>query len=623
MRGKLTGPLATIFGDKSRPETVHSLAADVLTDYAADDPNRLAELLMVSDSKAYLVFFPVALKRADQIVPILQAELARKAPYSWGDAPLDSSWTRPDATFVNQIESAQGIISERFAFCQTMPLDEFLTTAEAFRRSGYRPVRFRPYADGRTVRVAAVWNRDGRTWRISFGLTAEEVREQDERNKKEKFVPVDVAGYIATDKGGQPADRYAALWVEKSGDDDARLYVGATAEEEDDIQEKLKEATLIPRAQNAIIGYEGRTKYCGVWGKPPGDTVTGQTYRDQFERSFEQNQAKLSDQLLIDVAVNGASKPQTIQERAEGDLQSAEKKLKTKPGNLDARSSRALANFRLEENQKALDDFEVVIGRNPRAVFAKQYRIIALARLGMKPEAQSELAEFQEGDVPANSKLSIAAVLAAEIGEGADKKAFETLEAAIKKQPSDADLRYDAALAFSMASKAVSRSDKAKGRQLADHCLQLLRDAVKNDEADFGKMDGDAGLDPIRSDPAFAEIMKAGHADRRYAAAWTSNATGLEAASIHGLDPDAHLRKCRDIIAQGYRPVSCSVSQTGTEGPLITASVWHRPTVQEDVKDDLAERQARAAVALVRMGKAEEVWPLLRHPPTPGCGASS
>ena len=59
------------------------------------------------------------------------------------------------------------------------------------------------------------------------------------------------------------------------------------------------------------------------------------------------------------------------------------------------------------------------------------------------------------------------------------------------------------------------------------------------------------------------------------------------------------------------------MSQTATEGPLVTASVWHRPMVQEEVKDRLAERQARAAVALVRMGKAEEVWPLLRHSADP------
>ncbi len=674
VRGKLTGPLATIFGE-SRSETVHSLATDILTEYASDDPDRLADLLMVADEKAYLSLFPVALKRAEQILPVFRAELARKATYSWGDAPLDPSWVAPDAALVSRIESAQGIMTERFAFCQTMPLDEFETTAEALRKSRYRPVRLRPYADGQTVRVAAVWGRDGRSWRMSSGLTAEEIQLEAERNgvgrgspdparegdrrspssgasadsvrpavtgragsgdprptpaagrpatlrvpgdaRPTHLLPVDVAGYVATDKDGKPADRYAALWVEKSGDDDARLYVGASADEHDEAHEKLKEAKLIPRTQNTMIGADGRTRYCGVWGRPPEATVTGRTYRDQIERNFEQKQAaELSDQLLIDLAVSGAGKSQPVRERAQADFQIAEKKLKAKPDDLDARLSRAMANFRLGESQKALDDLQVVVGKNPDAMSAKQYRVISLARLAKKQDAKTELEKFQKGDAPERFRLYLGAVLAAELGEGADK-AFETLEAAIQKQPKDAELRYEAARAFSLASKAITGSDKAKGRQLAERSFQLLKEAIENDDADFAKMDLDADLDPIRDDPAFAEMMKAGHPDRRYAAAWSSDATGFESVSIHGLDPDAHLRKCRDIAGQGYRPVSWSVSQTVAGGSLVTASVWHRPTVQEDVKDRLAKRQARAAVALVRMGKAEEVWSLLKHSADP------
>ena len=49
----------------------------------------------------------------------------------------------------------------------------------------------------------------------------------------------------------------------------------------------------------------------------------------------------------------------------------------------------------------------------------------------------------------------------------------------------------------------------------------------------------------------------------------------------------------------------------------MTAAVWHRPVVAEEVKDRHAERQARAAAGLVRMGEAESVWPLLRHRPDP------
>ena len=37
----------------------------------------------------------------------------------------------------------------------------------------------------------------------------------------------------------------------------------------------------------------------------------------------------------------------------------------------------------------------------------------------------------------------------------------------------------------------------------------------------------------------------------------------------------------------------------------------------EEAKDRLAQRQARAAIALVRLGDADEVWPLLRHSADP------
>ncbi len=614
VRGKLIGPLVAIFRDK-RPESEHAQATNILTDYVSDDPDQLAELLMVADSKAFLSFFPIAQKRAEQVLPIFEVELTKKSTPSWNDPPLNPTWTKPDASPVSRIESAQGMLTERFALVQTMPLDDFLTTAEALRPSGYRPIRFRPYADGGTVKVAAAWTRDGRKWRISSGLTAADVRQQDERNQKERFLPVDVAGYTTIEKSGKPGDRYAALWVEKSGEDQAQLYVGLTTDEASQAQDKLKDAKLIPRTLHAMIGSDGRMKFGGVWGKSPGADVTGQTSRDQFEGNFERRLTDLSDQLLIDVAVSRASKPQSTRERILADLERTEKTHKTKPDDLDARLARAMAHFRLEENQKALDDLQEVIKKTPDSVQAKRYKIMALARLGKKPETLAELAKFQKEEAPDHTKLSVAAVVAAELGEGIDK-AFEHLDAAIKKQPDDAEQRYEATRAYSLASRAVSRSDKAKARQLAERCLQLIKEAIKNGDADFGTMDEDADLDPIRDDPAFVEMMKAGHADRRYAGVWNSNAS-FEATSIDGLDPAAHLAKCRDLIAQGYRPVAWSTSPTATDGSLVTASVWHRPVVSEEAKDRLAERQARAAVALVRMGKMEKVWPLLRHSEDP------
>ncbi len=269
VRGKLSASLAAIFQDKDRHESELNLATNILTDYASDDPERLAELLMVAGSKEYLSLFPVAARSAEQIVPVFQAELSKRATYSWHDVPLDPSWTQPDASLVSRLEQTQGILAARFAFCQTMPIDEFLTTALALRSLGYRPVSFRPYADGQTLRVAAVWTRDGRNWRIVSSLTADAIRQQDERNKNEKFLPVDVAGYVTIDKDAKPTDHYAALWVEKSGEDDARLYVGISADRETEVHDALFEAKLIPRTQNAMIGPDGRAQLLRRLGTTP------------------------------------------------------------------------------------------------------------------------------------------------------------------------------------------------------------------------------------------------------------------------------------------------------------------------------------------------------------------
>jgi formylglycine-generating enzyme required for sulfatase activity len=617
VRGKLIRPIAAIFQDKSRTETVRNLATDILTDYASDDPVALSELLVVADQTTYKRLFSVAEQKSEQVVPSLRAELAKRAIPTWDDPPHDASWTKPAAALVDRIEAAQGFFCDRFAFCQTMPLEECLATAQTLRSSGYRPVRFRPYTDESVVRVAAVWARDGRAWRLGCGLNALEVRKQDQLNKSDKFLPVDVAGYLAADSGGMPAQRYAALWAEKSGDDDALLYVGATAGEQAVAIAKLKKENRSPRSLHEMIGLDGRPGYCGVWGRGIDRDVTGESEiaTQKWEGEFEQDERGKSAKLLVDLVVSGASKERSVRSRAQANLAIAEETLKTHPDDVDARFLRAAANFQLKEYERALDELQTLVRLFPAALNAKRKILIALARLGKTQQARADWARYQQEDLPEYFKLYLALVLAAELGDGIDDS-LARLEGALKLSAHDPDLRDDAACALSQASFLVSRSDKEKARQLADRSLQLLREAVRNSDADFRRMEEDSDLDAIRENPAFASIMSEGHANRRYAALWTKDAR-FEAVSIHGIGPKAHLQKCRDLIAQGFRPVSWSATRTGQAGEPVTASVWHRPMVSDHSKDELAERQARAAIALARMGKAEEVRPLLRHSAEP------
>src|SRR5262249_11379248 len=75
VHGKLTTPLATIFRDKQLSETAHSLATDILAEYASDDPDLLAELLMVSDPKSYARLFPVVEWLGAKALPGFRAQI--------------------------------------------------------------------------------------------------------------------------------------------------------------------------------------------------------------------------------------------------------------------------------------------------------------------------------------------------------------------------------------------------------------------------------------------------------------------------------------------------------------------------------------------------------------------
>ncbi len=75
----LTPSLAAIFRDARRPGSERSLAANLLSDYAGDDPDLVADLLMVADPKAYSILFPTAQRLGPRTVPLFQAEIAKQA----------------------------------------------------------------------------------------------------------------------------------------------------------------------------------------------------------------------------------------------------------------------------------------------------------------------------------------------------------------------------------------------------------------------------------------------------------------------------------------------------------------------------------------------------------------
>ena len=87
VRVKFLTPLSTVFRDAKRRETERSLATDILTDYAADRPQVLADLLMDADEKQFAVLYPTFQAHADRGLAVLQAEVARElSPDAKNDA---------------------------------------------------------------------------------------------------------------------------------------------------------------------------------------------------------------------------------------------------------------------------------------------------------------------------------------------------------------------------------------------------------------------------------------------------------------------------------------------------------------------------------------------------------
>jgi formylglycine-generating enzyme required for sulfatase activity len=264
-RDALLGPLTEVFKGKHLAER-RPVAASILADYAKDQSATLAELIVQADDRQFATLFPVLRRHREAVLPLLTREVQRVAAPPWNDPPLPKTWPTIAPAVQKQIEEASGLLAERFAFVQTLPLDRFASLAEVLRRSGYRPVRLRPYRAGKMMmQVAAVWTRDGRDWRLLQDISAEKVRHQDAELRKAGFQGVDVCGWLQPAEA--PTEVYAALWVRAAADkQEARLYVGVhEARHAQDGWQPLKQAGLEPLTMHAFRGTDGTRRFSSAW----------------------------------------------------------------------------------------------------------------------------------------------------------------------------------------------------------------------------------------------------------------------------------------------------------------------------------------------------------------------
>jgi serine/threonine protein kinase/formylglycine-generating enzyme required for sulfatase activity len=614
VRDALLDPLAVEFRQSDQPEQRRA-AADILAKYSADRPETIADLATRADPRQYEILLPVLRKHPDRAVAWLGQELDRLAePLApeWSDPPLDPSSPPPDPALVREFERGHGLLTDRFALCQTMPLDQFLAAVEGLRRYGYRPTCFRPYAVGNVVQVAAVWVRDWRDWHLAHSATAEEIAKQGAQWRAKGYWPRDVAGYVA-ESGGKAVEQYAALWADpEPGVAESWLYIGTAGSDVGAIVRELQEAGLIPRTQ-LLFRVKGGQRYGGVWWRPDQMPDLRWGYAGDEEAAYESH---LSPSLWqADVRVGTAQPPTAPRPGYEDQLTQVQESLRRAPDAPQLRGARGYLYFCLGQDEPALADLDYALAKAPQATLVYFWRALARARLGRAADARQDMAAYQKASNHPGDNLVLDVAVPAFLGE--DAAAVKRLETDLAVRGEDPYWLYHAACAYGAVAQAVAAKQPDQSRAYADRAVALLRRVagagfIGDSAFKYRPLPTVWALDALWDRPGFQELLGQGHLDQQYSAVWYGSYV-IESAESHGLDPEQHLGRCRQLAGDRWRPASVSVAWLGDGRPLVTASVWHRPVVPDAAQEDRARRQAQVAVALLGFGEGERVWPLLRH----------
>jgi serine/threonine protein kinase/formylglycine-generating enzyme required for sulfatase activity len=105
VRARLLHPLSEVYQSKDRSDSERSFATNILADYAADNPQALAKLLMDADEKQFAVIYPNLKEQGEQGLPVLMDEIDKKLP-----AKLASSDEKRETLAKRQANAAVALL---------------------------------------------------------------------------------------------------------------------------------------------------------------------------------------------------------------------------------------------------------------------------------------------------------------------------------------------------------------------------------------------------------------------------------------------------------------------------------------------------------------------------------
>ena len=646
---KLVPALSDIFNETGRGELAMTMATSLLADYASKDSETLTELVLTADAVSDKSLFPVLQQHRQAAVQKLESILDQRLEPDWRDAPLDAGWTQPPIDVRVRIELAHGVIADRFAFCQDMPLPQFLEVAELLRPSGYRPTRVRPHLpflplkvektadtpDEGTppaLQVSAIWTRDTKRWHIDPSLKRSELPSPDAPASKDNLLLTDIAILPSAEKSAEP--HFIALWCEPaSRDEQRRILVEATAAELTEAQSELNRQKFTSQTTVSVrTDASGHRRYTGLWSNQGAPSELRPAYA-----GFE-----LMEQPQWDVAVAPVARLPDPLDWFRQELARIESLSAAEQDDPEVRESRAEAHYQLGHLESALADLDFLISQETVTNPVLKYRALTLARLGRRDEANGALEKCLAADATPAYKAYLQIQVPAWLGDF--DQAFAQLESAVTASGHNIDDLYNVARAAAMSSQALAARDAAQSATFADRALELLGQAIALGYRNVRQLKLDADLASLHLDSRFRGLLARLEPLNAYAGLWRAD-VDFESKLLSSIPVDRLTEQLKPLTAQGFRPfaiafdaqpVSSVASPRGKgekgtdrpdEGAAASADsrsatltptcsiVLHRPLIPDTTKEQLALRQAAAATALLRLDAAEKVWPLFQDQP--------
>ncbi|MFM8727786.1 MAG: formylglycine-generating enzyme family protein, partial [Planctomycetaceae bacterium] len=238
---------------------------------------------------------------------------------------------------------------------------------------------------------------------------------------------------------------------------------------------------------------------------------------------------------------------------------------------------------------------------------------MALARLQRQEEAAKAFAEFQQTS-PAASLVDYVAIQM--LAAGKDSAAvIMALDAAASRHADSVDDLYNIACAAALSSGILRQLEIAAGAvQLRDQAVTLLTACIDGGYSNGQHLSGDTDFAELDTDARFSQLLSRLLPADRTAGVWHADPT-VETLQLQAASADELQSQVGKLTAASWRPVAVVLDAGG--GQQSAVLLLQRPLIADARKEALAIRQGAAAVALLRLGAAKDVWPLLESRPDP------